>query len=61
LPYLNKLNPTYFKRTADGQLTFSDNFAQQINNLIVSSGGDGHLVISDWPVESTDPISLEYL
>ena len=27
LPYLNKLNPSYFKYDTDGSLTFSDNFA----------------------------------
>lgn len=61
LPYLNQLDPTYFKRTNDGSLTFSNNFAQTINNIIANAGGNAQLVISDWPVEATDPISLEYL
>lgn len=61
LPYLNKLDAFYFKKAGDGSLTFSDSFAQTINNIIANAGGDAHLVISDWPVEATDPISLEYL
>lgn len=61
LPYLNKLDATYFKRISDGSLTFSDHFAEQINNLIASAGGDAHLVINDDPVIETDPVNLRYL
>ena len=61
LPYLNKLNAQYFKRTTDGSLTFSDEFAQTINNIIINAGGSAHLVISDDPVEATDPVNLRYL
>lgn len=61
LPYLNRLDPSYFKRTAMGVLTFSDAFAQTINNIIANAGGNAHLVISDDPVESTDPVNLRYL
>lgn len=61
LPYLNKLDATYFKRTNAGELTFSDNFAQTINNIIVNAGGSAKLVISDDPVEATDPVNLRYL
>lgn len=61
LPYLNQLDASYFKRTTGGALTFSDSFAQTINNIIANAGGDAHLVISDDPVEATDPVNLRYL
>jgi len=49
LPYLNKLDETYFTKTSDGSLTFSASFAEQINNLIAQAGGDAHLVINTDP------------
>ena len=61
LRYLNKLNATYFKYMTDGSLTFSDSFAETINNIIANAGGDAHLVINDDPVEPTDPVNLRYL
>lgn len=61
LPYLNKLNTTYFKHMQDGSLTFSDTFAEQINNLIAQAGGDAHLVINDDPTEDTDPVNYSFL
>ena len=61
LPYLNKLNATYFKRTNDGSLTFSDSFQQTINNIIANAGGQAQLIISDNPTEPTDPVNLRYL
>lgn len=61
LPYLNKLNSTYFKQMDDGSLTFSDSFAQTINNIIANAGGDANLVISDDPTQPTDPVNLRYL
>ena len=61
LPYLNRLDASYFKRTSMGVLTFSDAFAQTINNIIANAGGNAHLVISDDPVEATDPVNLRYL
>lgn len=61
LPYLNKLDASYFKWSADGTITFSDNFAQTISNLIINSGGSTKIVISDDPVEPTDPVNLRYL
>jgi len=38
LPYLNKLNSTYFKQSADGTITVSDDFAQRIADLEDSVG-----------------------
>lgn len=61
LPYLNKLHSRYFTRQSDGSLTFSSEFAEQINNAIAASGGDAHLVINDDPEELTDPINYDYL
>lgn len=61
LRYLNKLNETYFKYMNDGSLTFSNSFAETINNIIAHAGGDAHLVINDDPVEPTDPVNLRFL
>lgn len=61
LPYLNRLNAQYFKRLNDGSLTFSDQFAADINNLIAQSGGSASLVITDDPTLDTDPINYSYL
>ena len=62
LPYLNKLDASYFKHTSeDGTITFSDSFAQTINNIIANAGGDANLVIVDDPTEDTDPINYSYL
>lgn len=61
LPYLNKLDSTYFTRQNDGSLTFSASFAQTINNIIANAGGDANLVINDDPTQPTDPVNLRYL
>ena len=61
LPYLNKLNSQYFKQTSDGSLTFSDSFAQTINNIIANAGGSATIIISDDPTADTDPINYSYL
>ena len=62
LPYLNKLDPFYFKHTSeDGTVTFSDSFAQTINNIIANAGGDAQIVIVDDPTADTDPINYSYL
>ena len=61
LPYLNKLDASYFKWGQNGIITFSDEFAQTINNIIINAGGSAKLVISDDPVEETDPVNLRFL
>ena len=61
LPYLNKLSDRYFKRMSDGSLTFSDSFAQEINNIIVNSGGAAQIVINDDPELGTDPVGYSFL
>lgn len=63
LPYLNKLNTNYFKLTSDGILTFSDDFATNIQNLLNISGviEGGSFVIENDPTNPTDPVNLRYL
>ena len=61
LPYLNKLDASYFKWSTDGTITFSDSFAQTISNIIINAGGSTKIVISDDPVEPTDPVNLRFL
>lgn len=61
LPYLNKLNSTYFQRANDGSLTFSNSFMETINNLIANAGGSAELVINNDPTQPTDPVNLRYL
>ena len=61
LPYLNKLNASYFERLADGSLTLESTFAQQINNLIANAGGGTAIVIDTDPTQPTDPVNLRYL
>ena len=61
LPYLNKLNETYFQRANDGTLTFSNSFVETINNLINSAGGSAQIIINNDPTQPTDPVNLRYL
>lgn len=62
LPYLNKLDSSYFKHTSeDGTITFSDSFVQTINNIINNQGGSAQIIIVNDPTEDTDPINYSYL
>lgn len=61
LPYINKLNETYFQHANDGSLTFSNSFLEIINNLINSAGGSAQIIINNDPTEPTDPVNLRYL
>lgn len=61
LPYLNKLNETYFQHANDGSLTFSNSFLEIINNLINSAGGSAQIIINNDPTQPTDPVNLRYL
>lgn len=61
LPYLNRFDSTYFSRNSNGDITLAPDFVEQINNLIVQAGGNAKIVITDDPVEPTDPVNLRYL
>lgn len=62
LPYLNKLDTRYFKLMSDGSLTFSDEFAENLE-VISAIAGDAieHLTITDPPVEPTDAVNKQYV
>ena len=61
LPYLNKINETYFQHANDGSLTFSNSFVEIINNLINAAGGSAQIIINNDPTQPTDPVNLRYL
>ena len=61
LPYLNKLNESYFQHANDGSLTLSDSFLETINNIIANAGGNAQIVINNDPTQPTDPVNLRYL
>ena len=63
LPYLNKLNPTYFKHISeDGSITFSDGFLNTIAALEAAAGqAITHLTITEPPVEDTDVPNKKYV
>jgi len=61
LPYLNRFDTTYFSKTSAGDITLLPSWVEKINNLIAQAGGDAKLVITDDPVEETDPVNLRYL
>lgn len=61
LPYLNRFDESYFSKTVGGDITLAPEFIEKINNLIAQAGGDAKIVITDDPVEPTDPVNLRYL
>lgn len=62
LPYLNKLNASYFKQLEDGSLTFSDSFLNTIQTLEAAAGqAITHLTITDPPVNDTDVPNKKYV
>ena len=62
LPYLNKLNATYFKQLEDGSLTFSDSFLDTIQTLEAAAGqAITNLTITDPPVNDTDVPNKKYV
>lgn len=62
LPYLNKLNETYFNQEEDGSLTFSDSFLNTIAALEAAAGeAIDHLTITDPPVNPTDVPNKQYV
>lgn len=62
LPYLNKLDATYFKQNADGTISFSDSFMQIITALQAAAGEViENLVIVNPPVNDTDVPNKKYV
>ena len=62
LPYLNKLDASYFKLLSDGSLTFSDDFKNDIDALKAAAGqAIEHLTITDPPVNDTDAVNKKYV
>lgn len=63
LPYLNKLDATYFKHISeDGSITLSDNFKDKVAALEAAAGqAIEHLTITDPPVNPTDAVNKQYV
>lgn len=62
LPYLNKLDASYFIWNADGTITFSDSFKQTISALEAAAGQTiENLVIVNPPVNDTDVPNKKYV
>lgn len=62
LPYLNKLNASYFKKENDGSLTFSDDFMNKIHALEAAAGeAITQLIVTEPPVNDTDVPNKKYV
>lgn len=62
LPYLNKLDLSYFKQDTDGTITFSDDFQNTIATLEAIAGeAITSLVITEPPVNDTDVPNKKYV
>ena len=62
LPYLNKLNASYFKTLQDGSLTFSDDFMNKIHALEAAAGeAITQLIVTEPPVNDTDVPNKKYV
>lgn len=62
LPYLNKLNASYFQWLSDGSLTFSDSFLSTIAALEAAAGqAITNLTITNPPVNDTDVPNKKYV
>lgn len=62
LPYLNKLDASYFKWNDDGTITFSDSFMQTITALEAAAGQTiENLVIVNPPQNDTDVPNKKYV
>lgn len=62
LPYLNKLDATYFQMEEDGTITFSDSFMDIIETLQAAAGSAiEHLTITGVPVNDTDAVNKKYV
>ena len=62
LPYLNKLDATYFQMEEDGTITFSDSFMDIVETLQAAAGSAiEHLTITGTPVNDTDAANKKYV
>lgn len=62
LPYLNKLNASYFKQENDGSLTFSDEFMNKIHALEAAADeAITQLIVTEPPVNDTDVPNKKYV
>lgn len=63
LPYLNKLDDTYFKiDSSTGEITFSDDFINKIHTLEAAAGeAITNLTITEPPVNDTDVPNKKYV
>ena len=63
LPYLNKLDASYFKHNSeDGTITFSDSFINTLQTLEAAAGqAIEHLTIVNPPVNPTDVPNKQYV
>lgn len=62
LPYLNKLDETYFKQELDGSITFSDSFYNRVATLEAIAGeAITSLTVTDPPVNDTDVPNKKYV
>lgn len=62
LPYLNKLDASYFKQDTDGSLTFSDEFMNKIHALEAAAGeAITQLIVTEPPVNDTDVPNKKYV
>ena len=62
LPYLNKLDSSYFKMEDDGTITFSDSFMDIVETLQAAAGSAiEHLTITGTPVNDTDAANKKYV
>ena len=62
LPYLNKLDASYFKTNNDGTMTFSDDFMNKIHALEAAAGqAITQLIVTEPPVNDTDVPNKKYV
>ena len=62
LPYLNKLDASYFKELTDGTITFSDSFMNTIHTLEAAAGeAITQLIVTEPPVDDFDVPNKKYV
>ena len=62
LPYLNKVDSSYFQMEEDGTITFRDSFMDIVETLQAAAGSAiEHLTITDTPVNDTDAANKKYV